>query len=94
MTSGSHVDVSVVLPVFNEVGHLATEIHGIQEALQSSPLSFEIVVVDDGSTDGSTEALRRIDGIRLIEFDHTEAVARLEESAPKPPSVPRSLGQM
>lgn len=62
------VDVSVVLPVFNEAGHLEKEIFRIREALESSEFSFEIVVVDDGSTDGSGELLRDIDGIRLLRF--------------------------
>lgn len=62
------LDVSVVLPVHNERGHLGKEIERIRTALEGSPFSFEIVVVDDGSTDGSTEDLRQMEGIRLIEF--------------------------
>jgi glycosyltransferase involved in cell wall biosynthesis len=61
-------DVSVVLPVYNERGHLAREIARIREALESSSISFEIIVVDDGSTDGSSDVARQIDGIRLIQF--------------------------
>src|SRR6266540_2763429 len=59
-------DVSVVLPVFNEKGHLRTEIDRIQAALEASPYSYEIIVVDDGSDDGSEIELAAIDGIRLI----------------------------
>jgi len=62
------VDVSVVLPVFNESGHLEKEIHRIHEALYASEFSYEIIVVDDGSTDGSGQLLRTIDGIRLLQF--------------------------
>jgi glycosyltransferase involved in cell wall biosynthesis len=62
------LDVSVVLPVFNEKGHLRDEITRIQSALESSEYSFEIIVIDDGSNDGSGEQLREIDGIRLIRF--------------------------
>jgi glycosyltransferase involved in cell wall biosynthesis len=60
--------VSVVLPVFNEKGHLRAEIDRIRTALEASPYSFEIIVVDDGSDDGSGEQLREIEGIRLIQF--------------------------
>jgi polyisoprenyl-phosphate glycosyltransferase len=67
-TQESDVDVSVVLAVFNEKGHVRREIHRIREALEASPNSFEIIVVDDGSTDGSREELRLMEGIRLIEF--------------------------
>ena len=46
------VDVSIVLPVFNEAGHLAREVRRIARAMDSSPYRYEIIVVDDGSTDG------------------------------------------
>ena len=63
---GADLDVSVVLPVYNERGHLRTEIERIQRALTASPYSFEIIVVDDGSNDGSETDLPAIDGIRLM----------------------------
>jgi len=59
-------DVSVVLPVYNERGHLKEEIDRIQEALAASPFTYEIIVVDDGSDDGSEFDLPSIEGIRLI----------------------------
>lgn len=62
------VDVSIVLPVFNEAGHLDDEIERIRKTMDDSRYSYEILVVDDGSTDGSSERLRRIDGIRLLQF--------------------------
>lgn len=60
--------VSVVLPVFNEVDHLTDEIDRIRRALDASEYTYEIVVVDDGSTDGSTELLSTFDDIRLVRF--------------------------
>mgnify|MGYP001488444856 CR=1 FL=1 len=68
MSELAPVDVSVVLPVYNEVGHLAQEVKRIRSALDTSGRTFEIIVVDDGSDDGSGEALEAIDGIRLIRF--------------------------
>jgi len=59
-------DVSVVLPVFNERGHLKEEIDRIREALAASEFTYEIIVVDDGSNDGSELDLPSIEGIRLI----------------------------
>jgi len=67
-TDPGEVDVSVVLPVFNEKGHLLAEIDRIREALDGSSYTYEIIVVDDGSTDGSGDRLRAVDGIRLISF--------------------------
>jgi len=62
------LDVSVVLPIHNEEGHIALEVERIRTGLEGSGLSYEIVCVDDGSTDGSTERLRELDGIVLIEL--------------------------
>jgi glycosyltransferase involved in cell wall biosynthesis len=59
-------DVSVVLPIYNEKGHLRTEIDRIRAALLASPYTFEIIVVDDGSDDGSEVELAAIPDIRLI----------------------------
>ena len=62
------LDVTVVLPVYNEVGHLEEEIRRTRKALEASDYTFEIIVIDDGSTDGSTDLLRSVDGIRLFSF--------------------------
>ena len=59
-------DVSVVLPIYNEKGHLRAEIDRIREALEASRYSYELIVVDDGSNDGSEAELSRIEGITLI----------------------------
>ena len=65
------LDVSVILPVHNEAGHLRAEVDRIQAALEESPYSFEIIVVDDGSTDGSLDELADLaasGAIRVIRF--------------------------
>ena len=66
----AELDVTVVLPVYNEKGHLRDELERIQRALDSSEYAYEIVVVDDGSNDGSAEQLAELAGgkIRLIRF--------------------------
>jgi len=62
------VDITVVLPVFNEVGHLEEEIERTRAALDASDYTYEIIAIDDGSTDGSTELLENIEGIRVFSF--------------------------
>jgi glycosyltransferase involved in cell wall biosynthesis len=62
------VDVSIVLPVFNEEGHLDHEIARIREAMDASRYSYEILVVDDGSTDGSGEIAESLNGVRVLRF--------------------------
>ena len=67
----STLDVSVILPVHNEAGHLRAEVDRIQAALEASPYSFEIIVVDDGSTDGSLDEVADLaasGAIRVIRF--------------------------
>ena len=49
--------VSVVLPLFNEVAVLERLFEGVRAALEPTRYRFEAIFVDDGSTDGSTEAL-------------------------------------
>lgn len=74
------LDVSVVLPVYNERGHLRTEIERIQQALTASPYSFEIIVVDDGSNDGSETDLPTIPGIRLIRHSQNRGAGTARRS--------------
>ncbi|GIU90700.1 MAG: glycosyl transferase [Acidimicrobiia bacterium] len=64
----AELDVTIVLPVYNEVDHMQAEIARIRTAMDASEYSYEIIVVDDGSTDGSAEVAKSIDGIRVIPF--------------------------
>jgi glycosyltransferase involved in cell wall biosynthesis len=64
----SDLDVSIVLPVYNEVGHIEEELGRIRESMDRSNLSYEIIVVDDGSTDGTGDRLEGRTDIRLMRF--------------------------
>src|SRR5580658_5013246 len=46
--------VSVIVPVYNEIAH----VDELLQAIHASPVKKEIVIVDDGSTDGTREKLR------------------------------------
>lgn len=50
--------VSIVIPVYNEAATLGQIVERVQQALAEMP--HEIVLVDDGSTDGTREVIERI----------------------------------
>jgi glycosyltransferase involved in cell wall biosynthesis len=66
------LDVTVVLPVYNEEGHLRDEVARIATALDASDYSYEIIIVDDGSDDGGgpqiDELVRERAEVRLVRF--------------------------
>ena len=55
------LDLTVVVPYYNPGPHLRSTVEGAVEVLERTGISFEIVTVSDGSTDGSAESL---DGVR------------------------------
>ncbi len=52
--------LSVVVPVFNERENIPTLVKEIKEGASKTGLPFEIIIVDDGSTDGTTEVLKEM----------------------------------
>ena len=52
--------VSVIVPVYNEIDNVDLMYHELLEAMQSQPRPFEIVLVDDGSVDGTTAKLEQV----------------------------------
>ncbi|MEH2250290.1 glycosyltransferase family 2 protein [Nostoc sp.] len=57
-------DVSVVVPIHDEVESLPLLLEAIASTLSSSQINYEIICVDDGSTDGSAEFLKEQAQIR------------------------------
>ncbi|WP_375509665.1 glycosyltransferase family 2 protein [uncultured Nostoc sp.] len=57
-------DVSVVLPIHDEVESLPLLLEAIASTLSSSQINYEIICVDDGSTDGSGDFLKEQAQIR------------------------------
>ena len=56
------MNLSVIIPVYNEVNN----IHEIIKRVQSTKLATEIVIVDDGSKDGTRDALKAMDGKKKV----------------------------
>lgn len=53
-------DLSVVVPIYNEVETLPSLIDAIATALNPTQLKYELILVDDGSTDGCGQLLKQI----------------------------------
>jgi GT2 family glycosyltransferase/glycosyltransferase involved in cell wall biosynthesis len=56
--------VSIVIPVYNKIAYTSACLRSIAE--HASAIPFEVIVVDDGSTDRTAERLANVDGIRAI----------------------------
>jgi len=56
------MNLSVIIPVFNEAEH----IDEILKRVQSTKLAWEIIIVDDGSHDGTRDILKRVDGKKKV----------------------------
>jgi glycosyltransferase involved in cell wall biosynthesis len=50
--------LSIVIPVYNEVEALPALLPALRQAMTGCPHAYEVVFVDDGSTDGSTGILK------------------------------------
>ncbi|MBF2020705.1 MAG: glycosyltransferase family 2 protein [Hydrococcus sp. C42_A2020_068] len=59
-TVSAFPEISIVVPIYNEVESLSHLIDAIATTLERDRLDYEIICVDDGSTDGSTEILRQL----------------------------------
>lgn len=58
--SDDQLELSVVIPLFNEEENIEPLYLGLKEVLELPAKKYEIIVVDDGSTDGSFECLKRL----------------------------------
>ena len=63
---------SIIAPIYNELENIPELYRRVKEVMDSTKESWELILVDDGSTDGSTAALRELakkdDCIRPVIF--------------------------
>jgi len=69
----SAVDISVVIPAFNEEECIAPCVEEVRGVMAGLGLPYEIIVIDDGSTDGTLAALKEkkkdVPQLVILRFD-------------------------
>ena len=67
-----NLDLSIVIPLLNEEESLRPLFQKIEKAVENLGLSYEVIFIDDGSTDGSVEVLKELRGrsntVKIIRF--------------------------
>ena len=63
---------SIIAPIYNEIGNIPELVPRVREVMDQTGEAWELILVDDGSTDGSTDAIRRLarddDHVRPVIF--------------------------
>ena len=62
--------ISLVIPAFNSVSYLAANVARVQTFFEDSGIDGEIVVADDGSTDGSADSVAVSERVRVLRLPH------------------------
>ena len=66
MDKTASLDLSIVIPVYNERDNLVPLEEKLEEELSKLELSYEIILIDDGSVDGSPHIIKSIQTCKII----------------------------
>lgn len=58
--TSAHPDISIVVPLLNEAGNVAALADAVRAVFQTSQETWELILVDDGSRDGTWEEIQRV----------------------------------
>jgi dolichol-phosphate mannosyltransferase len=56
----NNIVYSIIAPIFNEVGNIPELYRRVKEILEKTGEAWELLMVDDGSTDGSTDEIHKL----------------------------------
>jgi len=68
----SKIEISVVIPAFNEQSAIANTLNDLKNVMNIVENSYEIIVVDDGSTDNTAEIAGNTDNIITVQHSHNK----------------------
>lgn len=51
---------SIIAPIYNEIGNIPELVPRVREVMDQTGQPWELILVDDGSSDGSTDAIRQL----------------------------------
>jgi glycosyltransferase involved in cell wall biosynthesis len=70
MATPHPLDISVVIPIYNEEENVGELVERVSEVMEATGYVFEVILVDDGSCDGTLDLLReacgRVAGLRVV----------------------------
>ena len=64
----AEIDLSLVIPFYNPGHRLGFHVQAVVDALRTEQVTFEVIAVSDGSTDGSPASIAGIDQVRIVEL--------------------------
>jgi len=56
----NNIEYSIIAPIFNEIGNIPELYRRVKETLDQTDKNWELLMIDDGSTDGSTDEIRKL----------------------------------
>jgi glycosyltransferase involved in cell wall biosynthesis len=62
--------ISIIIPMYNEEEAIGGDLDTIIRTMSTTDTPWEIIVVDDGSTDASVEIVRQREGVKLIQHPY------------------------
>jgi glycosyltransferase involved in cell wall biosynthesis len=57
------IEYTIIAPIFNEIGNIPELYRRVKETLDQTGEIWELLMIDDGSTDGSTDEIRKLAAI-------------------------------
>ncbi len=86
--------LSLVIPMYNETDNVTPMVDRVHEALADYPFPWELVIVDDGSSDGTPDAIRREAAIRGPHVRLVELARNFKQTAAMQAGIDAARGDV